>query len=145
VGVTVNVRAEPHATIVHLTGPAVPDLLARIGDALARVREGAPGALVLDLSGLAQLHPRGVRALLDNLRLGPGEVPRIVCRRLRGRRIVRGLRGSGIVFASVAAAVADTLRPPVVAVAGSATLLEVVTDVVAEVVAPEPAPAAPIS
>jgi hypothetical protein len=145
VGVTVNVRAEPHATIVHLAGPAEPDLLARIGDALALLRDGAQTALVLDLSGLAQLHPTAVRALFDNLRLGPDEVPRIVCRRLGERRVVRGLRGSGPVFASVAAAVADAVRPPRVAVAGPATLLDVVTDAVAEVVAPDPAPAAPVA
>ena len=143
-GVTVNVRAEPHATIVHLAGPADPDLLARVGDALARLRDEASTALVVDLSDLTSIHPRAVRALVDNLRLGPAEIPRLVCRRLTARRTIRGMRLPGLVFASVAAAVAD-VRPPLAVVTGPATLLEVVTDAVAEVVGPEPAPAAPVT
>jgi hypothetical protein len=145
VGVTVRVRGEPGATIVHLEGPAEADLLARVGDALARLCDAEPTALVVDLSDLTLIHPRAVRALLDNLRVGPDEQPRIVCRRLSGRRVVRSLRRPGPVFASVAAAVADALRPAAVAVTGSATLLDVMTDAVVEVVARDPAPAAPVS
>jgi len=110
-GVLVRLRSELGATVVELDGPSDPDLLARVGEAIARLRVGDTSTLVLDITGLAMAHPRGIAALVEQLGPAAGDRVRLVCRRLSGRRLVRRARVPALVFASVAAAVADAMWP----------------------------------
>ena len=110
-GVLVRLRSDQGATVVELDGPSDPDLLARVGEAIARLRVDDASPLVLDITGLAMAHPRGVAALVEHLGDAEREPLRLVCRRLSGRRLVRRARIPGLVYASVAAAVADATRP----------------------------------
>ena len=139
-GVTVRVRSEPDAMVVHLAGPADPDLLARVGDAVARTRSSDASVLVLDVSDLTLIHPRAVTALVDNIPLESGEVPRVVCRRHSGRRLVRRAGVSALVFNSVSAALAHRAKPA----SRPAALLDAVADAVSDAVADTaPAPVVP--
>ena len=110
-GVLVRLRSELGATVVELDGPSDPDLLARVGEAIARLRVEDTSTLVLDITGLAMAHPRGIAALVEQLGPASGDRVRLVCRRLSGRRLVRRARVPALVFASVAAAVADAMWP----------------------------------
>jgi hypothetical protein len=120
-GVVVRFRNELGATVVELDGPSDPDLLARVGEAIARIRVDDPSPLVLDVTGLAMAHPRGLAALVEQLGPVSGDRLRIVCRRLSGRRLVRRARIPALVFGSVANAIADAMglngAPPPVVVA----------------------------
>ena len=110
-GVLVRLRSDQGATVVELDGPSDPDLLARVGEVIARLRVDDASPLILDITGLAMAHPRGLAALVEHLDDAERDQLRFVCRRLSGRRLVRRARLPGLVYASVAAAIADATRP----------------------------------